>query len=87
MVTAPNTEHGTVTLSKTYVATAEADETAELAAMRDIIDSTDNFLMADGTGGKWIVSSDGKVGETVVQDNSDINGNSTGKLKMTDSMF
>lgn len=84
LVTAPNTEHGTVTLSKTYVATAEADETAELAAMRDIIDSTDNFLMADGTGGKWIVSSDGKVGETVVQDNSDINGNSTGKLKMTD---
>ena len=73
--TAPKPENGTVKLSK---------GAAELAAEKvTVINSTDNFLMSDGNGGKWVISADGDA-EKVVDDNSDIGGNASSKMKLMD---
>ncbi len=84
--TALKTDNGTVSIERTGVVAAADEDTAKLAASSSsyVIDSSDNFLMADKNGGKWIVSSDGTVGSTVTEDATDIGGNSSAKMKLTD---
>ena len=77
--TAPKPENGTVKLSK-----GAAAASAELASEKvTVLNSSDNFLMSDGTGGKWIISADGNA-EKVVDDSSDIGGNASSKIKLMD---
>ena len=83
--TAPQPENGSVELRK--IAASTASETAELADDRTILDCSDNFLMANQSGGKWIMSSDVKdsrVENPVTEDNTNIKGNSTAKIKLSD---
>lgn len=81
---APKPANGTVKLEKGEMALASVDDEAELAAANQTIFTTsENFLMADGKGGKWIVSSDGTIGTTALADQNNIAGNSTEKLKLT----
>lgn len=84
--TALKPQNGTVSLERTGVVAAADEDTAELAASSSsyLINSSENFLMSEKNGGKWIVSSDGTVGTTVVEDTTDVGGNSSAKLKMTD---
>lgn len=74
-VTAEQPENGTVSLEK-EVSIAASGET--------LIDTADSFLMADGDGGKWIVSSDGTLNTTAVSDSTNIGGNGSDKIKLTD---
>lgn len=74
-VTAEKPENGNVSLEKEVSAAADS---------QTVIDTSENFLMSDGNGGKWIVSSDGTVGGTVSVDTTDVGGNSTEKMKLSD---
>ena len=80
-VTAPKPENGSVVLEK-VATTAELSEDAQLSSA--LIDSSESFLMADDPNNGWIVSQDGTVGTTVVEDTSNVQGNDTAKIMMTD---
>ena len=100
-VTAPYPEHGTVSLKLKEIAAAALTEYGEpigpaveranvltsAADMTTVFTSTENFLMQDGKGGKWVTSSDSPAStiENPLSETTEaVQGNATAKIALGD---